>query len=108
MEWVFTDEVTLLDMESVAIEDREDTIADVRGEDVEPGALRELEQPAVAVEEVSVVPLEDRVRGEPGGGPADEPGGGAERKEEGQPTDNVVADVELDEANHLGGSLGEL
>ena len=108
MEGIVAVEVALLDVESVAVEDGEHPIADVRGEDVKAGALRQLEQPAVAVEKIPVVAFQERVGGEMGGGPTGEPGGVAEGKEERQSAHNVIADVELNEANHLGGSLGEL
>jgi hypothetical protein len=60
MEGIVAVEVALLDVESVAVENGEHPIADVRGEDVEAGALRQLEQPSVAVEKIPVVAVQER------------------------------------------------
>jgi len=97
-----------LDEEALAVEDREHPVTDVRGEDVQPRLLREFEEPAVAVEKLLVVVLQQGVGGQVACAPAGKRGRGPQRNLQRHPADDVIADVELHEPDHLGGSLGKV
>ena len=100
--------VAAFDEEAVAVEDSEDAVADVCRQDVEAWLFRQFEQPAVAVEKLLVVVLEQGVGGEPSALPAAELGEPAKAQLQGESSHDVVADVKLHKADDLGRGLRKL
>ena len=99
--------LALLDVEAVSVEHRHHAIADVRREHVQGRLLGQFKEPPVAVEELAIGPLQERIGGELRRMPAGELGGQSQRKEQGQPADDPVADVVLHEVHDLRGRLAK-